>query len=73
MLDKLKYYGIKDTEHLWLGRSLFNRMQYVCYNQVNSEKEKICCGVPQQSVLSPLLFAIMINDIHLMLTNIVSN
>ena len=41
LLNKLPYYGIKNNEYLWIQDYLFNRSQYVYYNQVKSDKEHI--------------------------------
>jgi hypothetical protein len=63
LFDKLQHYGIRGTALDWLKSYLNNRLQYVQYNGICSNKTPIYCGVPQGSILSPLLFLIYINDI----------
>ena len=63
LLQKMYFYGIQDTTLSWFENYLSNRKQYVTYNGIKSQTEKINCGVPQGSILGPLLFLIYINDL----------
>jgi len=63
LLDKLNHYGVLDNSLLLLKSYLSDRQQYVEFGEVISDFRLIETGVPQGSILGPLLFIIYMNDI----------
>jgi len=63
LYEKLKMYGIRGTALDWIKNYLSSRKQFVTYNNEKSECLNISCGVPQGSILGPLLFLLYVNDI----------
>jgi hypothetical protein len=63
LIKKLEHYGVRGIPLKLFMNYLTNRKQYVVYNNVSSGLSNICCGVPQGSILGPLLFILYVNDI----------
>ena len=63
LLDKVYCYGIRGISNDWFISHLSSRQQSVMCNGHESENKMMRCGVPQGSILGPLLFLMYINDL----------
>ena len=69
LLAELAAYGIDDNLILYMYSYLLNRKQCVCINNILSEFNKVISGVPQDSIVGPILFNCFFNDFHSFIKN----
>ena len=65
LLHKLFNYGVRGIVQNWFHSYLNQRCHYTVIEKVNSPMSYVNCGIPQGSVLGPLLFLVYTNDIKI--------
>ena len=63
-LRKLEYYGIAGNYLRWFENYLTGRKQFISFEHNSTKKATVPCGVPQGSILGPLLFLLYVNDLQ---------
>ena len=63
LLEKVKYFGFRTSVIKSFESYLSNRIFYVCIDNVFSEAGTLKYGVPQGSILGPLIFPLNVNDL----------
>ena len=69
LLGKLGQYGVRGKELEWFDEYLSGRRQRVCIGEAKSKWTEVKRGVPQGSILRPLLFILYVNDLPQIVQN----
>ena len=70
LLKKMDLYGIRGKNLQWINGYLSDRKQCVVANNISSSVETVKCGVPQGSVIGPLMFLVYVNDMEKYCNNV---
>ena len=62
LIHKIESFGINKSITSWISDFLHNRMQRVIINEERSDWKAVTSGIPQGSVLGPILFVMYVND-----------